>query len=99
MGGEAVTQGMTAGRLADAGLAHRTLHRTLDGLLVRIAAEIRGWEQVLPAPLGGGLRVFAGERKRRRDARPCAPSLLLVPGPQPREMPAQRRIEDGGQHG
>jgi hypothetical protein len=92
---EAVAQCVTARGPREAGTSHSGLDRALQYLLVQmvshrparvgVGAKAGGGEQVLPAPLGGRLRILARQREGQRDTR--LPSALLVL--EPRMQPAE----------
>ena len=66
---------MTTRRFGQAGQAHRRRDRFLQPVFVqvmpppvtgsRVFRKAPGWEQVLPAPIPGGVRIFPFERERQ----------------------------------
>lgn len=73
--GKTVSESMAAHRLVNSGQVDRTLDRLMERRLVKmmpalfsrtwIDRETGGREGILPAPLTGCTRVFAGKRKRK----------------------------------
>jgi hypothetical protein len=92
MGGEAMSQGVTARGLRDAGFPDGLLDRPLQGLLVDVMAALDarawvdgalgGWKDILPPFLRerNGTLAPAGRSTGRAESPPLPPGARILPG-------------------